>query len=396
VLKILLIHNIYQQSGGEDIVFESEKTLLLEEGHKVSTFIVDNDSIRGIKNKLITALSVSYSQAAKRKLAKVLLEYNPDIVHAHNIFPLLSPSIYDACIEMKVPIVQTLHNYRIICPGALLMRNRQICEKCITGSAYQAVLHKCYKNSVLGSLAVARMVENHRKQGTWENKVDKFIALTVFAKNKFIEAGLPENKIVVKPNFTHDSFLKNSVTTKRRCEALFVGRISPEKGVDTLLNAWRKLDIPLKIVGPGKINNSVEVGSNIQVLGELDKKSVEIEMENSSFLVMPSEWYEGFPMVIVEAFSRGLPIICSRLGGMSEIVSDGATGLHFEAGNVLDLISKVRWMAGHRKECYQMGVNARNEYESKYTPEINYETLIDIYQQVIEEYSPRAEKEGLS
>ena len=387
-MKIILIHNTYQQSGGEDGVLNMEKALLQRYGHDVLTFKATNDKIKGLKNKIIATLSVVYSVKSKKDLAFAIRNFKPDIVHVHNFFPLLTPSIYDACIEANVPVVQTLHTYRTMCPGALLMRDGKICELCIKGSAYKSVLHRCYRGSFVGTFAVARMVEKHRESGTWNTKVNQFIALTEFARCKFIEAGFPEEKICIKSNFTADiQFNSNNAEHKKRLGAFFVGRLSQEKGLGTLLEAWDGLKLPIRIAGVGPLEHELATLSNdlVTVLGMIDQASVCKEMSHAAFLVMPSEWYEGFPMVLVEAFSQGLPVIASRLGGMAEIVEDGITGLHFEAGNSKDLAEKVQWMHDHPDECRRMGLNARKIYEKKYTPEKNYEMLMDIYQEAIDD-----------
>ncbi len=387
-MNILFVHNNYQHAGGEDAVLQAEMNLVVTNGERVNLANRDNLHINTIIDKLKVFMDVVYSSNSKQWMLDRINQHNPDIVHVHNFFPLLTPSIYDACIDLAVPVVQTLHNYRTICPGALLMRNRKICEDCITDSAYKAVGHSCYRNSMIGSFAVARMVDHHRKNGTWQDKVNRFIALTKFARKKFVEANFPKDKIIVKPNFVLD----NNVSIKSdrdgcREGALFVGRLSAEKGVSTLLNTWKDLNITLRIAGSGPLDVMLNDNQNCKILhlGNLDKTSVLAEMNNAAFLVMPSEGYEGFPMVLVEAFSSSLPVIASRLGGMAEIVEDGVTGLHFEAGNTDDLASKVLWMNEHPEECRQMGQNARKVYEEKYTPEKNYEMLMDIYQQAIDD-----------
>ena len=310
-------------------------------------------------------------------MAGEITAFGPDVVHVHNFFPLLTPAIYDACRDAGVPVVQTLHNYRTICAGAMLMRSGRPCEDCIGSSPYRAVLHGCYWDSRPASLAVARMVAMHRRRGTWETKVDRFIALTEFAKNRFVKAGFPADRIVVKPNFVED----RTVGEAARGGALFVGRLSPEKGINTLLRAWDGLDAPLRIAGDGPLLDSLSGAdmTNVSVLGRTKPEAVSGEMARAEFLVMPSEWYETFGLVIVEAFCQGLPVIASRLGAMAEIIEDGVTGLHFTPGDAANLAAKVRWAASHPDEMRRMGANARRVYEKKYTPEANYRQLMAIY-----------------
>ncbi|MCZ6774706.1 MAG: glycosyltransferase family 4 protein, partial [Proteobacteria bacterium] len=288
--------------------------------------------------------------------------------------------------DARVPVVQTLHNYRLICPQALLLRNGRPCEKCVTGSAYHAVLYGCYRGSRLVSLVPARMVSINRRRGTWRSKVTRYIALTRFAKEKFIKGGLPADRIAVKPNFIADPAAKREAGAVRREGALFVGRLSPEKGIGTLLQAWRDLAVPLRILGDGPLADRVEQCDNpaVKSLGWKSSSDVVAEMHCAAFLVLPSEWYEGFGMVIVEAFATALPIVASRLGAMAEVIDDSVTGLHFEPGNPADLAAKVRWAVDNPSDMRRMGENARRVYEDRYTPEVNYRQLMAIYDQAAE------------
>ena len=385
-MKVLLTHNRYQAPGGEDAVFDLEGRLLTEHGHVVERWSVTNDKIQRTWEKVRTGWQVTYSQAARTEVGELISEFTPDVMHVHNFFPLLTPSIYDSCREMGVPVVQTLHNYRTICAPATLYRNQRVCEDCIGGSPYQAVLHRCYRNSALGSLAVARMIAFHRNRGTWQSKVDRFIALTEFGRAKFIEAGLPADKIVVKPNFVEDRVTVPIEGDARR-GALFLGRLVPEKGIRTLLKAWSKMELDLRIIGDGPLMSEVRSAaiSSVTSLGWQSRVRFSKEMARAAFLIVPSEWYEGFMMTLVEAFCHGLPVIASRLGAMAEIVEDGVTGLHFTPGDPVDLVTKVRWAEAHPKEMRQIGANARRVYEEKYTPENNYPQLMAIYEEAIEE-----------
>ncbi len=385
-MKICLVHNTYQLKGGEDVVLANE-TALLSEKNQVRTYLADNAAINSLRKSISTAVDLKYSRRQKSLFRNFLESHAFDIVHVHNLFPLLTPSIYDACAEKGVPVVQTLHNFRNICPGAYLLRDGRICEKCLAGSPYHAALHACYRNSHLGSLAVARMVDYHRRHQTWSKKVERFIALTQFGKKKFVDTGFPAKKIAVKPNFYPGPGLSAAeVNTGERRGALFVGRLSPEKGVHTLLQAWAGCDLPLRLAGVGPLAGEIMGNSSdkVQLLGQLTGEEVSREMRTAAFLVMPSQWYETFGMVIIEAFAHGLPVLAARLGAMAEIVADGVTGLHFEPGDPGDLAAKVRWLRDHPLETRRMGQAARREFERRYTPERNYDLLLNIYREAVD------------
>lgn len=386
-LKILFVHNRYKTNGGEDTVLESERNLLSRFSHPTDLLLRHNRDIKNLPQKLKTAAQINYSRKSKSLILDKICNFRPDIVHVHNFFPLLTPSIYDACRNSGIPVVQTLHNFRTVCPGALLMAKGKICEICIKGSPYHAVRHRCYRNSFFGSIIVAHMVAYHRRKNTWNHKVDKFIALTHFSKSKFVASGFSARKIAVKPNFYYESSTL-PLTKEKRKGALFVGRLSREKGILTLLQAWEKLDILLKIAGEGPMMNYIKKYRlpNISALGSVSREEVSILMSNAAFLVMPSECYENFPLVLVEAFANGLPVVVPRLGSMAEIVENGITGIHFIPGSPISLAEKAQWMFNYPEECQRMGENARKVYEEKYTPENNYHQLIRIYEDVIEEY----------
>jgi glycosyltransferase involved in cell wall biosynthesis len=267
------------------------------------------------------------------------------------------------------------------------MHDGKINEASLKGNAWWTVTKRVYRDSLIGSFTLACMVELHKFLGTWQTKVDCFIALTEFSKQKYVEAGWPAQKICVKPNFIEDPFNDVKAPRKQGGYSLFVGRLSEEKGVGILFDSWQEVGGKLKIIGDGPLKGFVEKKStsSVQFLGRKDKEDVLKLVRNADFIVMPSTWYEGFPMVLVEAFACGTPALVSRLGSMKEIVEDGVTGLHFEAGNAQDLAEKAQWLIDNPERTREMGQNARNEYLSKYTPEKNYEMLIDIYQQAIEE-----------
>jgi glycosyltransferase involved in cell wall biosynthesis len=384
MLRILIVHNRYQLAGGEDTVVANEHALLEQNGCEVRLWSVTNDAIDGAWSKIRAAMQAPYSRPARDELARIIVEFSPAVVHVHNFFPLLSPSVYDACRAAGAAVVQTLHNYRTICPGALLSRNGRPCEDCIGGSPYQAALHGCYRGSRVGSLAAARMVDIHRRRGTWSQKVDRFIALSAFAKSKFVAAGFPLDRIAVKPNFAEDRAVSVS---EARAGALFVGRLSAEKGIATLLWAWEGLDVPLRVVGDGPLRGNVETAtsSGIVSLGWRSPAEVAGEMALAAFLVVPSQVYENFPMVIPEAFCQRLPVVASRIGALAEIVEEGATGLLFSPDDPDDLAAKVRWAYLHPEAMRTMGANARKAYEEKYSPAVSFRQLGKIYRAAIEQ-----------
>jgi glycosyltransferase involved in cell wall biosynthesis len=318
-------------------------------------------------------------------------ESKPDIAHFHNTFPLISPSVYYACAEAGVPVVQTLHNYRLLCPAATLMRKGRVCESCLGRPLpWPGVLRRCYRQSTAQSAALAAMLAAHRAMRTWNKKVDIYIALSEFAKLKFVQGRFPRDRIVVKPNFVHpDPRQKTSAGEY----ALFVGRLCEEKGVRILINAWRELatNVPLCVVGDGRLREEMEAQikkfglSQITMLGEVPPDRVVHWMHGARFLVSPSLWYEGFPVTVAEAYACGLPVIASELGSLAEIVVPGRTGLHFKPGDAAELARAVDWAWSHNDHVQRMGRQARIEFERKYTAERNYRNLMRIYDQLLDQ-----------
>jgi len=385
-MKILLVHNYYRFPGGEDEVFKNEAALLRENGHDVSLFTVSNVDFKGIENAIRVGVNLTYSQRSRNEISKAIQECGPDIVHVHNFFPLLTPSIYDACRQQGVPVVQTLHNFRPICAGSYLSRNNVPCEKCVGGSHIWGVIHRCYRRSSLATLAVARMNRFHRARGTWRERVDAFITPSKFMRSRFIVGDFPADKIFAKPNFVTDwvssQEIANTDLEKDRSGALYAGRLSAEKGIDVLLKAWDGVGLELAIAGQGLLYEDLSklCRPNIKVLGHLSLEDLHQKMLRAQFLIVPSLWYEGLPMVVLNAFACGLPVIASRLGSLAELVEDGVTGLHFTPGDAGDLKEKVLWANRNPERLVAFGRNARASYELKYTPERNYEKLMEIYQ----------------
>jgi glycosyltransferase involved in cell wall biosynthesis len=388
-MRILQLHNLYKIPGGEDVVVQAEKTLLEAYGHEVVLLQADNHNITNFFSQTMTALNTVYSFSAKKRVQAEIAKFQPDVVHVHNFFPLWSPAVYDACQEAKVPVLQTLHNYRLFCAAAFFFRDEKVCEDCLGKFfPWPGVVHRCYRGSRVGSAVLATMQAVHRVRGTWQERVNLYIALTEFARHKFIEAGLPADKIVLKPNF----LLSNpKLQETKENYALFVGRLSPEKGIDTMLAAWRLnglnglgQQIPLKIVGDGPLADQVAMAAQeipgVEWLGRQPQEQVQPLMQNAKMLVFPSVWYEGFPMVIIEAYAVGLPVVASNLGSLSSLVDSDRTGLHFRPGDADDLAAKVAWAIAHPQELAQMGREARAEFEAHYTAQANYRRLMEIYQ----------------
>jgi glycosyltransferase involved in cell wall biosynthesis len=387
-LSVLCVHNRYIQPGGEDQVFESEAQLLTENGVRVEKVEEQTTYPSGLVRKIGAAVDCVWSRSWHHEFKTVLRRVRPDVVHIHNFFSVISPSVYYACKEEGVPVVQTLHNYRLACPAASFYRDGKICEECLDRGPFHAVRYGCYRDSKLATAALAAMLEVHRRKNTWSEMVDCYVALTEFAREKMIQGGLPAEKIRVKPNFVLPD---PGPRAGNGDYALFVGRLVDLKGVGTLIKAWSKLPatIPLVIAGDGPFRPEMEKLiadlklTSVNYRGRLSRQDTLAAMKRARFLMFPSEWYEGFPVTIAESFACGVPVLCSRLGGMQEIVDDGRTGLHFRPGDPSDLAEKVQWAWSHPKETSTMGLAARAEFEAKYSAERNFGMLTDIYESVI-------------
>lgn len=392
IMNILQIHNYYQQPGGEDRVFHSEAELLISNGHNVIQYTLHNDQINHLSKAALFRKTI-WNTASYHEVEQLIIQNKPDVCHFHNFFPLISPSAYYACQKNNVPVVQTLHNYRLICLNALLLREGSVCEDCVHKIfPFPGVIHGCYHQSKAASFVVSAMLGVHRLMGTWSRQVDTYIALTEFAKKKFVEGGLPAKKIFVKPNFV----VSNIGLSHSSQYALFVGRLSAEKGIISLLEAWKNLDhIPLIIIGDGplfkfaKEYNERNCLGSIELLGSQSKIDVTRHLMQASFLVFPSNCFETFGMTIIEAFACGVPVISTQLGAPTDIIENQRTGLFFQPGSSHDLAEKVKWAWENKTIMEEMGNNARLEYESKYTAEKNLEALEEIYKQTIENYKTR-------
>lgn len=382
-----MVHNEYQQAGGEDLVFEEEAGLLESRGHQVTRYLASNDRIEEIGHATL-AKETLWNSEAYRELRGAIHRERPDVMHLHNTFPRISPSAYYAAASENVPVVQTLHNYRLLCPNGLFFRDGGPCEDCLGKAVpWPGVLHACYRESRQATGLVAAMLSTHRALGTYARKVDAYIALTDFARDKFIQGGIPPDKLHVKPNFVYPD---PGAGAGDDGHFLFVGRLSPEKGIETLLSAWEKLDkdAPLKIVGDGPLAGVVaraaEANPRVECLGRKTAEELNGLMRGALALVFPSEWYETFGRVAAESFAAGTPVIAADHGAVAELVEHGRTGLRFQPGDVLDLAAKAGRLLDGKEERDRMRLAARAEFEARYTAEENYRKLIGIYESAVD------------
>ena len=390
-MRILLVHNRYKQPGGEDSVFQVESDMLVANGHVVEHLLYENSHIKTFIDKITSGLLTIYNPRSAHAIKLRISAFKPDLIHVHNFFPLISPSVFFVSKRMNVPVIFTLHNYRLICPSATLFFDGKIYEKSIHSMfPIDAIRKAVYRNSRIQTALVSLLTLTHHFLGTWKNKVSGYIVLTRFAKQKFKNSrlALQESKLFLKPNFVTDN---GSGSIIRQDFFLFVGRLTQEKGIETLLNALTKCDFKLTIIGDGPLRKLVEDAAQknkaIHYLGPQSKSEVISQMKNCRALIFPSVWYEGFPLTILEAFSTGTPVIASSLGGMKEIIQNRMNGLHFIAGDVQDLISKIMEISAERGLATRIGENARLTYLEHYSPSKNYEKLMGVYQQVIDQRS---------
>ncbi len=385
-MKVLLAHNYYRSSApsGEDAVFRNERALLEGRGIDVIPFEKFNDAIDDstFGKRVRVALDTSWSKRTYREIVALIRSTRPDVAHFHNTFPQISPSAYLACRENGVPVVQTLHNFRYICPGAMLLRDNKPCELCVGTTLLPALRHRCYRGSLAATSALVWMIERNRRNGAFTRLVDCYIALSRFSAGRLIAGGLPAHKIEIKPNFIAE--VPGSNDAKEHF-AIYVGRLKNEKGVRTLLKAWRDVHhLPLKIFGDGELRDELTTYAatnslNVEFMGFRPRAEIMVQVARAKIQIVPSECYEGFPLVVLEAYACGTPIIASRIGSLDELVSDHQTGIKFEAGNAINLAATVNELVANTSSLETMGSNVRNVVLSRYTAEQNYVQLLGIY-----------------
>jgi glycosyltransferase involved in cell wall biosynthesis len=384
-MKILAVHNRYRLRGGEDECHDAKVRLLASRGHHVRELVFDNSLIAD-GNRLGLALSTCWNRASYSRLTDAASNWRPDIIDIDNFFPLGSPSIHYAARRLKIPTVQTLHNYRLLCPAATLFRNGTVCEQCIGRRApWPGFVHRCYRGSAGASAAVTAMVCAHNALGTWQSKVTLFVALTEFARRKFIQGGLPPERITVKPNFVEND---RGPGAGDGDYALYAGRLSAEKGIDGLLLAWPRGGTGhLIIAGDGPlaplVQRTAENFNNVTFVGRKPLSEIHELMARARVLLVPSVCYEGLPGVIIESFCQGTPVIANRLGSMSELIRDGETGWLVEPNNPDAFATAIREALSEPARTGAMRAACRATFEARYTAEANYGYLMDIYKRAI-------------
>lgn len=389
-MNILMVHNYYQQRGGEDVSTESEVALLREYGHHVTFYSVHNELVEQI-GRVRSAVRAIWSVQAYRDVKRIMAEEKYDVMHVQNFFPLISPSVYFAAKSCGVPVVQSIRNYRLFCLNGFFHCEGAVCERCFGKKfAWPGVKRGCYRDSRFASFVIALMqFVHHHLLRSFSRKVDRFIALSDFVKCKLVESGIPDQKIVVKPNFVSPD---PGVGTSDRNQFVFVGRLSPEKGIETLIDAWRLsetngqlIDHELLVVGDGPERKRLEgsaAGLAIRFLGRKSAEEVSQIVGHSKCLIFPSEWYETFGRVAIEAYAKGVPVIASKIGAVQELVEDGRTGYLFEPSDPSDLAKKMAQIILSPELFESMSVTARAAFESKYLDSENISELEMIYKQV--------------
>jgi glycosyltransferase involved in cell wall biosynthesis len=394
-MRILLLHNRYREPGGEDDVVAAEAALLAAPGDAVLRLEVCNAGIGGLASQARAAAGTIYSPAARRAATRAISRFGPDVVHVHNFVPLLSPAVHLAARRAGVPVVQTVHNYRLVCPNGLLFRDGRPCEACVGRAVpWRSLVHGCYRGSRAATAAIVAMLATHRALRTWTRAVSAYIAPSQFARRTLIRGGIPPGRVHVKPHFVDGQPAPGDGAGGY---ALYVGRLSDEKGLGTLLAAWRGLGgrIPLKIVGDGPTRLALAAASRdlggVEWVGRAPPERVRALMQSARVVVVPSRCYETFGRVIIEAFSVGTPVIAARHGALAELVQHERTGLLFEPGSAPALASAVaRAFDAPAAVRAALRRAARTEFEGRYGPARNYALLMETYARAREAGGPRA------
>lgn len=386
-MKILVAHNAYHYRGGEDTLVDAEMSMLRRHGHEVFLYRRDNAELVHIRAAR-AALDTIWSGRTVREIVRLSRHFMPDLIHAHNTFPLISPSLYDAATQLHVPVVQTLHNFRLLCPQAMLARRGQVCTDCVGRWPWRAVLHRCYRGSGAQTAVTAAMLSLHRLRGSWDEGVSRYIVLNSSCRDLFVAGGLPSHKLRIKPNFVDAS---GEPQWRSRTGGIFIGRLSPEKGLTVLAQALMSLPgIMIDVYGKGPLQPLVERAPGLRHQGFLDSAGLRERMHKAAYLVMPSTGMESFGLVAIEAFACGVPVIASHQGGLGELVTHQKNGLLVPPGDPAALASAIAYAETHPHDLTRMGMEAYQTWRDRYTPERNYELLMRIYDEALSSLPSRA------
>ncbi|MDX1502564.1 MAG: glycosyltransferase family 4 protein [Thermoanaerobaculia bacterium] len=382
-MRVLLAHNRYTQPSGEDVAFAAEAALLRRHGHEVIEFTRDNAAVEDLGRLALLAHTV-WSRQSYRELREVVADNRVEVAHFHNTLPLISPAGLVAAKAAGAATVQTLHNYRLLCPSAVLFRQGRPCHDCLGRRfALPGVRHACYRGSRGATAAVATMTAVHRLLKTWDRKVDRYIALTESGRRRFIEGGLPAAKLAVKGNFLADD---PGAGAGGGGFALFAGRLAPEKGLDTLLRAWRVIGrrLPLQILGDGplaeRVRTEARTTEGVEWLGSRPRDEVLRKMGEAALVVVPSEWEEPFGLVVIEAFAKGTPVVAAAIGALPSLVDEGRSGFLFPAGDAEALTARVEEFLGLGETGDRLRAAARAAFAERHTAEVNYRRLMAVYE----------------
>lgn len=373
-----MVHNFYQIGGGEHTVFNNEKELLEKNGHFVATYIKDNSILKGNLLKLLTVpFSTIFSIKTYLDVKKIIKMQNIEIVHCHNTFPLVSPSVYYAAWHSKIPVVQTVHNFRFICANGLLYRDKKICEDCVKGDCH-AVKHGCYRNSKIQTIPVVAMQKIHKAMGTYKRL--NYIFLTEFNKNKMVPLLNPKGQVFIKTNFVKTTELLTNITVDKN-KFIFVGRLDEYKGIDFLLEFFKEhKEISLHIYGNGSLEEKVQAAANecenIKYMGFKPHHEMDKDWQTSCALIFSGLLYEGQPMTIIESMAKGVPIICTDIGNPATLIEPGVTGEYFKMGDTKTLQAAIISVQANKEK---LSINVIKQSQ-QYGEEKNYKTLTKIYE----------------
>ena len=379
-MNILLVHNRYQQPGGEDVVAAAEAELLRRRGHSVTLLEVDNQAIRGWAAKLGTAVVTPYNPFRRAWMADQVRRWGSEVVHVHNFFPRLSPAVLDGAADAGAAAVHTMHNYRSICANGLMLRDDRPCEQCLANGKWEAVRHHCYRGSCAGTAAVVAMQQLAKWRNAWNRPGRRLIALSRFARSKLIAGGIPPQRIVVKANFV--DLPPEAVHPAARAGVLYVGRLAVEKGVHIFADAARRLPhLRFTMIGAGPEEAELrrQAPPNLHLTGAMPHDGARQAIATARLLVLPSLWFEGLPMTLLEAFAAGTPVVASRIGSLQESVLDRVNGCTFTPGDAADLAAVLAELDVDDAARAALGQRARATAEAQFSPDANGKRLEAIY-----------------